>query len=47
MPEILNFLAPLLLENINREHLLKRVKKRPTLTVASKKTQNCSKRLVQ
>jgi hypothetical protein len=31
MPEILNFLAPLLLENMNRESLLKRVKKKDQL----------------
>jgi hypothetical protein len=38
MPEILNFLAPLLLGNINRENLPKRLKRKgATLTVASKK----------
>jgi hypothetical protein len=46
MPKILNLLAPLLLGNINRENLPKRVKRKgATLTVTDKK--NCSKRLVQ
>jgi hypothetical protein len=48
MPEILNFLVPLLLGSINGENLPKRVEKKKkgaTLTVAGKK--NCSKRLVQ
>jgi hypothetical protein len=37
MPEILNLLAPLLLESINRENLPKRVRKKGTiLTVAVK-----------
>jgi hypothetical protein len=35
MPEILNLLAPLLLRNINRENLPKRVKRKGgTLTIA-------------
>jgi hypothetical protein len=37
MPKILNLLAPLLLDSINRENLPKRVGKGATLTVAGKK----------
>jgi hypothetical protein len=46
MPETLNLLAPLLLGNINRENLPKRVRKKATLTVVNKKKKR-SERLMQ
>jgi hypothetical protein len=47
MPQILNLLVSSLLENINRENLLKRVKKRATLTVAGKNKTKLFQRMVQ
>jgi hypothetical protein len=46
MPEIPNLLALLLLGSINRENLLKKVRKQATLTLLVKE-KNCSNMLVQ